>query len=81
MEIKESILIDGKNVFTAKNSAGLRFSIFDNGVVENITCGKTQINLINASPLGSGCCNLYLRKSTPVISAVSVLGSSWEASI
>jgi len=81
MEIKESILIDGKNVFTAKNSAGLRFSIFDNGVVENITCGKTQINLINASPLGSGCCNLYLRKRTPVISAVSMLGSSSAASI
>ncbi|MEN6384507.1 MAG: amylo-alpha-1,6-glucosidase [Phycisphaerales bacterium] len=80
MEIKESILIDGKNVFMAKNSAGLRFSIFDNGVVENITCGKTQLNLINASPLGSSSCNLYLRKRTPVISAVSMLGSPSVAS-
>ncbi|MCE5341590.1 MAG: hypothetical protein LLF92_10785 [Planctomycetaceae bacterium] len=76
MEIKDSILIDGKNVFMAKNSAGLRFSIFDNGVIENITCGKTQISLINSSPLGNGCCDLYLRKRTPVFSATAMIGSS-----
>lgn len=76
MEIKDSILIDGKNVFTVKNSAGLRFSIFDNGVIENIACGKTQINLINASPLGNSCCELYLRKRTPVFSAAAMIGSS-----
>ncbi len=79
MEIKDSILIDGKNVFTAKNSAGLNFSIFDNGVIENITCGKTQINLITSSPLGNGCCNLYLRKRTPSFSVAAMIGPSSHA--
>lgn len=79
MEVEDNILIDGKNVFRATNSAGLNFSIFDNGVIENITCGRTQINLINASPLGDSCCNLYIRKRSDSFSAVAMLGSSSSA--
>ncbi len=79
MEVKDNILIDGKNVFKAANSAGLSFSIFDNGVIEKITCRQTQINLISASPLSNGCCNLYLRKRSDSFSAVAMIGSSSPA--
>ena len=73
MEVKDNILIDGKNVFKATNSTGLSFTIFDNGVIENITCRQTQINLISASPLGNSCCNLYLRKRSDSFSAVAMI--------
>ncbi|MBU1767782.1 MAG: hypothetical protein KJ648_06760 [Candidatus Omnitrophica bacterium] len=73
-------LADIAKVYEIKNSSGLKFSIFENGVVKNIEQNLIQINLTDDSLLEKGCSNLYLRKKTNgKISAVPLLGPASSA--
>ncbi|HBG26790.1 MAG: hypothetical protein A2Y10_05480 [Planctomycetes bacterium GWF2_41_51] len=74
MDLKDNILIEKPQVHSLRNSAGLKFSIFENGSIKNIEQGLVQINLLTGSPLEPGCSNLYLRIRGNKIKAVPMIG-------
>lgn len=49
-------------VYDIKNASGLAFSVFGNGIIKRIARGPVQLNLVDDSPLGVGCANLYIRR-------------------
>lgn len=74
MDFKDSTLVERQPYYSLVNSAGLKFSINENGTVKSIRQGGTQINLIPGSSLEAGCINLYLRIRGNKITAVPLLG-------
>ncbi|MFA5292190.1 MAG: hypothetical protein WC496_04055 [Phycisphaerae bacterium] len=74
MDLKENILIDKPQIYSVRNSAGLKFSILENGSIKSIEQGKVQINLIDGSSLEPACSNLYLRIRGNKIIAVPLSG-------
>ncbi|MCK4914069.1 MAG: hypothetical protein KAS69_05695 [Planctomycetes bacterium] len=73
-------MADIAKVYKIENSSGLKFSIFENGVVKNIEQDSIEINLLAGSQLEKGCSNLYLRKKTNGdFSAVPLLGPASSA--
>ncbi|MHC5116363.1 MAG: hypothetical protein ACYSQY_04775, partial [Planctomycetota bacterium] len=57
-----------------KNSAGLTFSVYDNGSIKNIIQDSVQIDLLSGSPFEAKGTNLYLRIQGQEIDSIPLFG-------
>jgi 1,2-beta-oligoglucan phosphorylase len=74
MNLKNSLLVNRTQIYKLGNTAGLSFSIYENGSIHTIEQGSVQMNLLTGSPLEAGCANIYLRIRGRKIVAVPLIG-------